>query len=343
MGVTEPICKVPKWLAGKEGNFRPSLSTQTRNLPVLEMAVPFPVLAPITSTVLFWIPLQEIFHLVRCPNRQSAITGTGRDSFRTISGTGLCHFRYGHSLGAVPKLGSMRVVPFPELGYASSGTVIHWAPYQNWTLCAWSHFRDGALPVPVRSFTGSRTKTGLYARWVRPLVGLWFDGEGATDDDVDDDGDGATGDDDDDHGDGATGCDNEDECATSNDNDDDGDGATGDDVDDDGDGATGDDVDDDGYGATGDDDDDDGDSATGCDNEDECATGNDKDDDGDGATGDEVDDDGDGATGDDVDNDGDGATGDDDDDGDGATGCDNEDDGDGRRRATKSPFILEAQ
>jgi hypothetical protein len=45
-----------------------------------------------------------------------SIIGTGRDSFRTISGTGLCHFRYGHSLGPVPKLGSMRVVPFPGRG-----------------------------------------------------------------------------------------------------------------------------------------------------------------------------------------------------------------------------------
>ena len=43
------------------------------------------------------------------------------------------------------------------------------------------------------------------------MVGLWFDGDGTTDDDVDDDGDGATGDDDDDDGDGATGCDNEDD------------------------------------------------------------------------------------------------------------------------------------
>jgi hypothetical protein len=154
-----------------------NISTQMRNLALLEMAVPFPVLAPITSTVLFWIPLQEIFHLVRCPNRQSAITGTGRDSFCTISGTGLCHFRYDHSLGPVPKLGSMRVVPFPGWGSASSGTVIHWAPYQNWTLCAWSRFRYGALPVLVRSFNGFRTKTGLYAQWVRPLVGVWFDGD----------------------------------------------------------------------------------------------------------------------------------------------------------------------
>ena len=149
------------------------VSTQTRNLPLLEMALPFPVMAPITGTVLFWIPLKEIFHLVRYPNRQSAITGTGRDSFCTISGTGLCLFRYGHSLGPIPKLGSMRMVPFPVRGSACSGTVIHWAPYRNWAPCAWSHFRYGALPVPVRTFTVSRTETGLYVRWVRPLVGLW--------------------------------------------------------------------------------------------------------------------------------------------------------------------------
>jgi hypothetical protein len=74
--------------------------------------------------------------LVRYPNAQFASTGTGRDSF----------------------------VPFPVLGSASSGTVIHWAPYRNWTLCARSHFWYGALPVPVRSFTGPCTGTGLYAR-----------------------------------------------------------------------------------------------------------------------------------------------------------------------------------
>ena len=140
------------------------------NLPLWEMGRPFPVLAPITSTVLFWI------HLVRYPNRQSAITGTGHDSFCTISSTELCHFRYGHSLGPIPKLGAMCVVPCPVRGSASSGTVIHWSLYQNWALCAWSHFQYGALAVPVRSFTGSRTKTGLYARWVRPLVFLWVCG-----------------------------------------------------------------------------------------------------------------------------------------------------------------------
>ena len=96
------------------------------------MAFPFPVMAPISSTVLLRIPLLlETFHLVRSTNWQSAITGTGCDSFvsfpvqgvpfpvlvyapfparsftgpRTgtglyacgpISGTGLCQFWYGH-------------------------------------------------------------------------------------------------------------------------------------------------------------------------------------------------------------------------------------------------------
>ena len=155
---------------------RQYVSAQTCNLPLLEMGPQFPVLAPITSTVLFWIPFKEIFHLVRYPNSQSVITGTGRDSFCTISGTLQCHFRYGNSLGPVPKLGSMRVVPFPVRGSASSGTVIHWAPYRNWALYAWSLFRYGTLPVPVWSFSGSRTETGLYARWVRPPVGLWVCG-----------------------------------------------------------------------------------------------------------------------------------------------------------------------
>jgi hypothetical protein len=75
------------------------------------------------------------------PNWQSVITGTGRDSFVPF-----------------PVLG----VPFPVLGYAISGTVIHWAPYWNWTLCAWSHFWYRAMPVPVWSFVGSRTRTGIY-------------------------------------------------------------------------------------------------------------------------------------------------------------------------------------
>ena len=125
-------------------------------------AFPFPVMAPISSTV-FFIPLLENFHLVWSPNWQSAITGTGRDSFRTISGTGLCHFWYGHSLGPVPEVDSMRVVSFPVPGSSSSGTVVVGDPYQNWTLCAWSHFRHWALPVPVRSFLGSRIRTELYA------------------------------------------------------------------------------------------------------------------------------------------------------------------------------------
>jgi hypothetical protein len=54
-------------------------------------------------------------------------------------------------------------VPFLVLGSASSGTVIRRAPYQNWTLCGWSHFRYRALPVPVRTFIRPGTGTGLYA------------------------------------------------------------------------------------------------------------------------------------------------------------------------------------
>ena len=51
--------------------------------------------------------------MVRSPNWQSAITGTGCDSFHTISstgGTGLCHFRNVYSLGPIPELDSMCVV-----------------------------------------------------------------------------------------------------------------------------------------------------------------------------------------------------------------------------------------
>ncbi len=66
----------------------------------------------------------------------------------------------------------MHVVPFPVRCFASSGTVIHWVPYQNW----------------------------IYARWVCPLVDLWFDGDGAVDNNFDDDGDGVTGDGDKDDG-----------------------------------------------------------------------------------------------------------------------------------------------
>jgi hypothetical protein len=130
------------------------VSPKTRNLPALEMALLFPVTVPISSNVLFGGPFLKIFHFVQSPNWQSAITGTGRDSFRPIFGTGLCHFRYGCSLGPVPELDSMCVVPFLVLGSASSGTVVHWAPYRNWTLCAWSHFQCQALPIPVTDVLG---------------------------------------------------------------------------------------------------------------------------------------------------------------------------------------------
>jgi hypothetical protein len=99
------------------------------------MALPFPVMVPISSNVLLGGPFLIIFHLIQSPNWQSAITGTWHDSF----------------------------VPFLVPGYAISGTVVRWAPYRNWTLCMWSHFRYRALPFPVWLFLGSHTGTGLYA------------------------------------------------------------------------------------------------------------------------------------------------------------------------------------
>jgi hypothetical protein len=48
-------------------------------------------------------------------------TGTGLYARGPISGTGLCQFWYGRSLGPVPELDSMRVVPFLVPGSASSG------------------------------------------------------------------------------------------------------------------------------------------------------------------------------------------------------------------------------
>ena len=143
------------------------------------MAFPFSVMAPISSTDLFWIPLLEIFHLVRSPNWQSAITGTGRDSFHTISSTGLCHFRCGQSLGPIPELDSMRMVSFPVQGSSRSSTVVVRVQYLNWTLCVWSHFWYRALPVQVGSFLGFRPELnnmhGGYAHW-------WVCGKCAHDD-----------------------------------------------------------------------------------------------------------------------------------------------------------------
>jgi hypothetical protein len=110
------------------------VSTQMRNLPVLEMAFPFPVMAPIFILSFFG------FH------------------FWKFS------IWYGPQTGNLPLLvlGMTHFVPFPELGYAIFGTVIHWAPYWKWTLCAWSHFRYRALPAPVLSLLGTRTRTGHY-------------------------------------------------------------------------------------------------------------------------------------------------------------------------------------
>ena len=142
------------------------VSAQTRNLPVLELAFPFPVLAPISVLSFFGFHFRKfsIWYGTHTRNLPVLVlgvthsshfrywalpvpvrsftgprTGTGLYARGPISGMGLCQFRYGHSLGPVPELDSMRAVPFPVRGSASSGTDIHWAPYRNWTLCAWSH------------------------------------------------------------------------------------------------------------------------------------------------------------------------------------------------------------
>ena len=71
------------------------------------------------------VPKLAICHYWYCAILVCTISITGRP----ISGTGLCHFRHGHSLGPVPELDSMRVVPFPVPGSASSGMVIFRVPY----------------------------------------------------------------------------------------------------------------------------------------------------------------------------------------------------------------------
>ncbi len=156
------------------------VSTKTGKSPLLEMALPFLVMAPSSSNIVFLIPFLELFPILQSQYQQFTSTGTSVNQFvpfpvlgsafvphpalgsssygtvicwakyrnwtlcfNTISGTGLCQFRYGHSLGPVPDLDSMRLVPFPVLGSASSGTGIYRAPYRNWTLCGWSHFWYG--------------------------------------------------------------------------------------------------------------------------------------------------------------------------------------------------------
>ena len=127
---------------------------------------PFPVLSnAISVTVIHWAPYQNLalcaWSHFRCGALQFPVrsftgprTKTGLYTGCPISSTGLCQFRYGHSLGPVPKLGSIRVVPFPVWDSASSGTVINWVPYRNWTLCT--------VGTPIGGFVGL---------WV---CGLWL-------------------------------------------------------------------------------------------------------------------------------------------------------------------------
>ena len=73
----------------------------------------------------------------------------------------------------------MHVVPFPVPGSAIPGMVVFRVPYRNWTLCGWSHFGYQALPVPVRLFFESRTRTGLYAEQAGLLLQSVRDQTGA--------------------------------------------------------------------------------------------------------------------------------------------------------------------
>ena len=98
----------------------------------MEMGRPFPVLAPITSTVLFWIPFKEIFHLVRYPTWQFANTGTGRD------------------------------MPFPVRSFIG--------PHTETGLHVRGPISGTGLSQFRRSFTGPCTETGLYVRG--PISGM---------------------------------------------------------------------------------------------------------------------------------------------------------------------------
>jgi hypothetical protein len=140
----------------------------------------FSSFSSLPSARLFFPSPSHTTYVSTYPNAQFASTGTG---IPISSSTGT-HFQYCPFLGSTSGNFPFGTVPKRAicqywywafryvLGPFSSGTVIHWAPYRNWTLCVRSHFRYGALPVPVRSFTGPRTGTGLYARGPISCTGL---------------------------------------------------------------------------------------------------------------------------------------------------------------------------
>ena len=126
------------------------VSIQTRNLPVLEMAFPFPAW--------YWHPFPVLsffgFHFWKFSIWYS-----------TVPKLAICHYWYWAWLTS-----------YHFRNWALPVPVRVGAPYQNWTLCASSHFRNWAMPFLGRSFIGPRTRTGLYAcgpisdfRYVRRL------------------------------------------------------------------------------------------------------------------------------------------------------------------------------
>jgi hypothetical protein len=97
-------------------------------------------------------------HFQYCPFTDP--TTSGNFPFGTVHKLAICHYwNWAWLICIISGTGR----PISSTGLcAISDTVIHWAPYRNWTLCVWSHFRYRALPVLVRSFIGSRTGTGIY-------------------------------------------------------------------------------------------------------------------------------------------------------------------------------------
>jgi hypothetical protein len=115
------------FLDSTSGNFQ-LVWSPTGNLPVLVQCVThfvlFPVLGyAISGAVIHWAPCRNWtlcvwsnfrYWAMPFPERSllGSRTGTRLYVGGPISGTGLCHFRYGPSLGPVPEVDSMRVVSF---------------------------------------------------------------------------------------------------------------------------------------------------------------------------------------------------------------------------------------
>ena len=143
------------------------LSTNTGNLTVLEMALPFPVTVPSSGTVRLWIPLfLEAFPILQSQHWKLAILPlldwNKCDSFCPIFGMRIFQFQCSHSSSPVPVVDSMHLVPFPVRGYASSGMAVHWKL---------NSVPVRLVPFPVRGYASSGTDIhrALFRNWVLSL------------------------------------------------------------------------------------------------------------------------------------------------------------------------------